>query len=215
MNAKHVLLREIAKPAVLLTAFALVGTLILAGIHAATTERIANNERQALLNELNALVSPEHYDNDPLHDQISLPAAGLNSAAPITVYRARQQGQPVAALFVTTTPEGYSGNIKLLIAVNADQTLAGVRALNHKETPGLGDRIEVEKSDWILQFQAKSLDNPAPEQWAVRKDGGAFDQFTGATITPRAVVSMIKRVLLWSDAHWAALFQMPASEDSD
>ncbi len=215
MNAKHVLLREIAKPAVLLTAFALVGTLILAGIHAATTERIANNERQALLNELNALVSPEHYDNDPLHDQISLPAASLNSAAPITVYRARQQGQPVAALFVTTTPEGYSGNIKLLIAVNADQTLAGVRALNHKETPGLGDRIEVEKSDWILQFQAKSLDNPAPEQWAVRKDGGAFDQFTGATITPRAVVSMIKRVLLWSDAHWAALFQMPASEDSD
>jgi len=200
------LLKEMSTPAVLLTAFALVCTLLLALIHAATQDRIAANERQALLEQVNTLIAPSRYDNQPLQDQIILPAEALGSAAPVTVYRARAQGQPVAAVFVTTAPDGYSGRIRLVVGVNADQTVAGVRVLAHQETPGLGDRIEASKSPWILGFAGRSLQQPPAKQWAVKKDGGAFDQFTGATITPRAVVGSAKAVLLWSNAHWDALF---------
>ncbi len=204
------LLREISKSALLLAAFGLAGTVLLGGINAATEGRIAANERQALLERINTLIAPDLYDNDPLHDQITLPADALHSAAPVTVYRARQQGQPVAAVFVTTTPEGYSGNIRLVVGVSVQQTLTGVRVVAHKETPGLGDKIDITKNDWILGFAGKSLQNPAPERWAVKKDGGDFDQFTGATITPRAVVGAVKNVLVWTQQHSDTLFTLPA-----
>lgn len=209
------LLKEMSKPAVLLAAFALVCTLLLALIHAATQERIATNERQALLEQVNTLIAPSRYDNQPLNDQITLPAASLDSAEPVTVYRARAQGQPIAAVFVTSAPDGYSGRIRLVVGVNADQTVAGVRVLAHQETPGLGDRIEASKSPWILEFAGQSLQQPAVEQWAVKKDGGAFDQFTGATITPRAVVGSVKAVLLWSDANWDTLFGQTFEADHE
>ena len=118
----------------------------------------------------------------------------------------RKQNQPVAAIFTATTPDGYSGNIRLVVGINADQTLAGVRVLTHKETPGLGDWIDAEKSDWILSFSGKSLQNPKDTGWAVKKEGGEFDQFTGATITPRAVVVAVKKVLIWSGQHTDILY---------
>jgi len=110
-------------------------------------------------------------------------------------------GKPVAVLATPVAPDGYSGSIKLLVGVYADGTLAGVRVLAHKETPGLGDAIEATRSDWILTFEGKSLNNPPPKAWAVKKDGGAFDQFTGATITPRAVVKAARQFLIYFQQH--------------
>ncbi len=211
MNALNKLLGGIGKPALLLAAFALTGTLLLAGMQTLTSGQIAENARQALLSKINTLVDPTRYDNDPLQDSLTLPAAVLHSAEAVTVYRLRKQGQPVAAVLITTSPEGYSGNISLVVGVNSDQSLAGVRVLAHKETPGLGDLIEVDKHDWILGFTGKSLQNPVPSGWAVRKDGGEFDQFTGATITPRAVVGAVKRVLEWVQHNPNQLFA-PASQ---
>lgn len=203
MNA---LVRELSKPTLLLAGFALAGTLILAGVHTVTAKQIAEGERQALLTRINTLVEASRYDNNPLEDTLSLNPTELNSSEPVLVYRLRKQDQPVAAIFTTTTPDGYSGNIRLAVGVNADQTLAGVRVLAHKETPGLGDWIDVEKSDWILGFSGKSLQDPSETSWAVKKDGGQFDQFTGATITPRAVVAAVKQVLRWSARHPNTLF---------
>lgn len=214
LSASH-LSKEVAKPAFYLFMFALTGTLILSLINSATADKIQQNERIALLNQVNTLVARERYNNDPLQDQLTLPADTLNSAEPVTVYRARKDGQPVAAIYVTTTPNGYSGKIRMVVGVNADQSLAGVRVVAHKETPGLGDRIEVAKSDWILAFTGKSLQNPQLKGWAVKKDGGQFDQFTGATITARAVVNMVRSTLLWSQDNQAILYGMPAEFKTD
>lgn len=203
------LVREISKPTLLLAGFALVGTLLLTGVHHLTDPQIADSERQALLKRINTLVAASRYDNNPLEDKIKLPPTELNSSEPVLIYRLRKQNQPVAAIFTITTPDGYSGNIRLAVGVNADQTLAGVRVLAHKETPGLGDWIELEKSDWILGFTDKSLQNPHEAAWAVKKDGGEFDQFTGATITPRAIVAAVKQVLVWSGQHTANLYAPP------
>lgn len=201
--------KNVLTPGGMLAAFALLAAVLLSAVFNFTRPQVALNERNALLQQLNQLVSPEHYDNDLLAQPYEFPEeafASFNSADPIKVYRATLQDQPVAALFITTAPNGYSGRIRLVVAVNNDQTLAGVRVLAHKETPGLGDKVEVDKSDWIHGFQAKSLSNPTEAAWAVRKDGGEFDQFTGATITPRAIVQSVKNVLLWSQQHYPKLF---------
>ena len=197
----HPLFQPITQPAMLLAGFALLGAITLSSIFSLTQPRIEANQNLATLKRLNALVHPAQYDNDPVQDSIELPAEPFGSAAPVKVYRARKQGQPVAAIFETTAPDGYSGQIRLLVGVNQDQSLAGLRVIAHKETPGLGDKIEVEKSDWITQFTGKSLNSPPQDSWAVKKDGGIFDQFSGATITPRAVVNATRRVLIWSTQH--------------
>lgn len=206
------ILKEVTKPALLLAGFALGGAVALSFIFGLTKPRIEENERLATLERLNALVEPQRYDNDPVADSITLPAADFGSATPVTVYRTRKQGQPVAALFETTAPDGYSGNIRLLVAVNIDQTLAGVRVIAHKETPGLGDKIEPEKGDWITRFTGKAIGTPPLQGWAVRKDGGEFDQFSGATITPRAVVNASKRVLVWAQTKLPTAFAPPSTE---
>jgi electron transport complex protein RnfG len=203
---------NISQAALLLAGFALIGAVSLSGIYTLTKPKIIENERLTTLTRLNAIVPPERYDNDPVSDQIQLKGADFGSSETVTVYRARKQRQSVAAIFQVAAPEGYSGNIRLLVGVNNDQSLAGVRVITHKETPGLGDKIEVEKSAWITQFAGKSLMNPSESQWAVKKDGGEFDQFSGATITPRAVVNQTKRVLSWSQSHLAEAFNAPIQE---
>lgn len=204
--------KNMVRPALLLAGFALGGAVALSFIFGLTKPKIEENERLATLERLNALVQPQRYDNDPVADSIKLPAQDFGSSTPVTVYRARKLDQPVAALFETTAPDGYSGNIRLLVAVNQDQTLAGVRVITHKETPGLGDKIETGKDDWITRFTGKAIGSPPLEGWAVRKDGGEFDQFSGATITPRAVVNATKRVLLWAQNNLPSAFANPATE---
>ena len=132
-------------------------------------------------------------------------ALGTQQAVP--VYRAFRNGEPVAALLTPVAPNGYSGEIRLLVGIYADGRVAGVRVLGHKETPGLGDAIEIERSDWITSFAGRSLGNPPLEDWKVKRDGGVFDQFTGATITPRAVVQAVRKTLLYFERHRDELFQ--------
>ena len=199
-------LRNIVTSGLLLAGFALLSVLILALVYAQTEERIKDNQRQALLKQLGEILPAETYDNILDQRKITLPLAAFNTKKPVQVYLATQQDKAVAAVFMITTMRGYSGAIKLLIGVNQDQTLSGVRVVSHKETPGLGDQIDIAKSDWIRNFQHKSLQNPEPSAWAVKKDQGEFDQFTGATITPRAIVATVKQVLQWSQLHFDELF---------
>ena len=112
----------------------------------------------------------------------------------------------MAAVFNSIAPNGYSGKIHLLVGVYFDGSIAGVRAIKHAETPGLGDALEIQKSPWVLDFDSKSLDNPAQGHWLVKRDGGVFDQFTGATITPRAVVQAAKNTLLYYEKNADTLF---------
>lgn len=201
MSLKHSTLSGI-----MLALFAVIGTSLVAITFEGTKKQIAINEKESLLRSLNAVLPHDKHDNDLYHDSIEVQDDKLLGKKPITVYRARQQGKPVAALFSTSAPDGYGGPIKLLIGIYTDGSLAGVRVINHKETPGLGDEIELEKSDWILSFEQKSLGNPEKKGWGVKRDGGIFDQFTGATITPRAIVKAVKNTLLFFKQSQEILF---------
>lgn len=203
------LARHMGIAALILTGFAVIGTGLVAFTHTVTAERIAENERQALLANLNMLVPADRYDNAVTKDVRYITDPAFGTAEPVPVYRAYKAGQPVALFATPVAPDGYSGDIRLLIGMYADGTLAGIRVLAHKETPGLGDGIEASRSDWILQFAGKSLSNPEPSGWAVKKDGGHFDQFTGATITPRAVVKATRRFLEYFATHREQLFANP------
>lgn len=199
--------RETLKPAAILVIFAAGGAALLAGTHWFTADRIAQEERRTRLASLYEIVPRESHSNDMLADTIRVSAPDqLGTSRPVTVYRARHDGEPHAAVMEVVAPDGYGGPIRLLVGIHADGRLAGVRVVNHKETPGLGDFIETGKNDWIRQFKGLSLGDPPQEEWAVRKDGGAFDQMTGATITPRAVVKAIRNALLYFRENRDALF---------
>lgn len=209
--AATVRLQQILLTAVLLALFAVLGTGLVALTFGNTHERIAANERAALLRNLHVLIPPERHDNDLFNDVIEVTAPDLlGSTAPVAVYRARKDGWPVALVIAATAPDGYSGPIRLLVGINADGTLAGVRVVGHRETPGLGDAIEASRSDWILGFDGRSLEDPEEALWAVKRDGGHFDQFTGATITPRAVVKAVKKALLYFQRNSERLFAEPS-----
>lgn len=202
MNVRHILIT-----AAILLLFAVLGTGLVAFTYDNTHEIIEANERAALLENLHALVPPERHDNDLVKDTLQVrEPIQLGTDEPVTVYRARKAGQPVAAILTPVAPDGYNGDIKLLVAINADGRLAGVRVTAHRETPGLGDGIEASRSDWVLKFTGRSLTDPDEKRWAVKKDGGAFDQFTGATITPRAVVKAVKKALIYFQQNRQTLF---------
>lgn len=202
MNSRQILLSGL-----FLWVFAVLGTGFVAITEDTTREQIVENERLALLRNLHQLLPAEALDNDIATDTVEVPASPLlGNQHPGTVYRARLNGKPVAAIFNSIAPNGYSGKIHLLIGVYVDGSLAGVRAVKHQETPGLGDGIEVRKSDWILGFNGKSLANLSRSKWAVKRDGGVFDQLTGATITPRAIVQAVEKTLLYYDQNAANIF---------
>ena len=201
--------RQILITSMILLLFAALGTAMVATTWQGTHERIVANERATLLRKLSQLVPPDQYNNVLLDDVIEIqpPEPG---ARPLHVYRARRNGDPVAVVMTAVAPDGYSGAIHLLVGIHYDGSLAGVRVVAHRETPGLGDPIEEDRSDWIFQFDGRSLENPGTTGWAVRKDGGVFDQLTGATITPRAVVKAVHASLLYYRAHRDQLFATPA-----
>jgi len=176
--------------------FALVGVVLLVAVQWLTKDQIAENERQMRLQRLHEIVAASDYDNDLLGSAKTLTLSSPGLAKDATAYFAFYKDTPVATIYEITSLQGYSGPIRLVVGLNRDQSLRGVRVIAHKETPGLGDKIETSKADWILQFAGKSLTNPAEQDWKVRKDGGHFDQFTGATITPRAVVNAVREILL-------------------
>lgn len=206
--------RQMIVSGALLAAFAIAGAALVAFTWQQTHEQIAKIERETLLNSLHDILPEDAYDNELYEDTIEVTDADLlGTGKPVTVFRARKNGQPVAALFTVIAPNGYGGPIKLLVGIRYDGSIAGVRVIDQHETPGLGDKVESDRSDWIYGFKGKSLDNPKPENWAVRKDGGRFDQFTGATITPRAVVKAVHNALIYFKEHRDALFARDARKN--
>ncbi len=201
--------QSISKNSLILAAFAVctAGTLALTNL--ATQDRIAAAERAAQQRALFEIVPVTEHDNDLLLDTLPVPVDALDTlgvSGTSVIHRARQAGQITALIVPATAHDGYSGDISMIVGVNRDGTIAGVRILQHKETPGLGDKIELKKHQWILSFNGKSLEVPVIESWKVKKDGGVFDQFAGATITPRAVVGQVKRVLEFVAANQHTLF---------
>lgn len=181
----------------LLGIVALLASASLAWAANATKDAIAAAEAKDLRDSLSQVLPEGFADNDLLKDTTELDQA---DGSKLLIYRSRKEGKFNGAVF-KVVGKGYAGPIQILMAVDQDGKALGVRVLKHTETPGLGDKIEVAKGDWIKSFDGKSLGNPAPEQWAVKKDNGIFDQFAGATITPRAIVKAVKGGLEFFGQH--------------
>lgn len=178
-----------------------------------TRARIAANEQAYLEQSLAPALSGFFYDGDVSESKLTIPAPHeLPGSEDAVVYRLYSGEEPVAALFVVSARDGYAGSIKLLVGVGHDGVVSGVRALAHRETPGLGDGIESSKSDWILQFDGRSLTSPAPPAWRIKRDGGQFDQLSGASVTSRAVVRAVNETLQYFDANKTAIFEAPADD---
>ena len=209
------LLLSIRNNAIGLSLFALITVGSIALAYSLTSQRIATNIAQAQAKALNDIVPKEQYDNDLLNSTLPLLHFDRTLLGPVAsdavIYRAMRSGNITTLLIPAIAPDGYTQNISLLVGIHADGTLAGVRVTEHRETPGLGDKIDHKKSDWILGFLQKSLTNPAQEHWLVKKDGGDFDQLTGATITPRAIVKAVKHTLQFFHQYQDRLL-MKASE---
>jgi electron transport complex protein RnfG len=190
---------------------AIIGTTLLSGVNRLTAERIAQQERRVILEQLGQIIPAGRYDNTLQDDWFAFSNEQyFPQGQRVIAYRARRDGQPVAVILRFAAVDGYNGHIRLLAGIEADGRLAGVRVTSHRETPGLGDAIEVEKSGWALRFNGRSLAAPEPADWTVRRDGGAFDQFTGATITPRAVVRAVRLALEYYERNREALFSAGA-----
>ncbi|SEJ86994.1 electron transport complex protein RnfG [Pseudomonas linyingensis] len=203
--------RSMLKNSLLLGLFAIATVGVVAVTQQGTAERIQVAEREAQVRALAEILPADSYDNHLLDNSLQLSDPLLGSARPLPAYLALKGGQPSAIILQAIAPDGYSGSIRLLVGIHADGRLAGVRVLAHKETPGLGDKIDLAKSPWVLAFTGKSLTDPDQAGWAVKKDQGAFDQFAGATITPRAVVKAVHHALQYFDAHRAELLGQPAA----
>ena len=200
--------QSITRNSLLLAMFAVCTTLLITGTYLLTKDRISEQKRIAEEKALLEIVPRERHDNSMLDDIIIVgpETTGLGLAEEKRIYLARKGEQVVAAIIPVTAPDGYTGDIELIVGVNADGSIAGVRTLSHKETPGLGDKVDTRKSDWMFSFNGRSLENPDLPGWAVKKDKGVFDQFTGATITPRAVVAATLRALQSAKANNKPLF---------
>ncbi len=172
-----------------------------------TGPRIEANEKAYLTQSLRPALANVFYDNDLDESTLLVPAPhDLPGTDDAVIYRLYAENRPVGAVFVVSARDGYSGPIRLLIGIEYSGQVTGVQVLEHRETPGLGDRIESSKSDWLLQFAGASLDKPALNRWAIRRDGGDFDQLTGASVTPRAVVRAVKDTLVYFAANRDAVF---------
>jgi electron transport complex protein RnfG len=173
-----------------------------------TEARIERNAQEWIRSRLAALIPDSLHDNDLLEDTVTARSPDLlGTARPVTIYRARKAQQPTAVVLHTIAPDGYRGPIELLVAIAADGTLIGVQVVRHGETPGLGDAFDNRNADWLPKFAGRSLDDPPQQRWAVRPDGGEFDAFTGATITPRAIVKAVRRALEFHRAKRNLVFE--------
>ncbi len=190
------------KHTLVLGGFSLAATLLLTLAYGLTREPIAKSALEDLRQSLAQVLPASIYDNNPAADTVQLQIDGK----PLLVYRA-SKAKHVTGVAFETSRKGYSGDIRVLLGVDENGKLLGVRVLKHTETPGLGDKIEVGRSDWITRFNGLSLGNPPEAQWAVKKDSGQFDQFAGATITPRAVVNSIRDGLRLFAAHRQTLLE--------
>ncbi|HTN34566.1 MAG TPA: electron transport complex subunit RsxG [Marinobacter sp.] len=192
------LARSIRKSAIGLGLFAVVTGGVIAVTQAFTKDRIQEQIARAEASALLEIIPEQTHDNNLLKDTVQLPTSiALANNEPVTVWVTRLGEQPTGFIMPIVAPDGYSGDIRLLVGLNTEGDVLGVRVTSHRETPGLGDRIELKKSDWVLSFDGRSLGEPPYQAWNVKKDGGQFDQFTGATITPRAIVRAVQKALIY------------------
>lgn len=195
------------KMGVILMIVGLIATAILANVEEITRAPIAESKRQELLSALSQVL-PKGFDNAPETDFIELADKRINrKVKPVRFYRARTAGNDLATAFLVSAPDGYSGNIDILMSVSAAGAITGIQIVSHTETPGLGDKVV--KTDWPLSFKGKTLKNT---KWGVKKDGGDFDQFAGATITPRAIVGAVKQGLEYFVENQEKIFKTPVAE---
>lgn len=189
---------------------AVAAALLVTGSFEFSKDRIAANERAKLMQSLFSVLDPAMVREDLNPILLSATDDLLGSKTPIDVFVAMDAGRPVAAIFASIAPEGYNAPIQLLIGLTPEGRITGVRAVSHRETPGLGDEIDIAKSNWIRQFDGKSLGDPPLAGWAVKQDEGRFDAITGATVTPRAVIKAVKNTLLYFSDHKDELFDAAA-----
>jgi electron transport complex protein RnfG len=195
------------RTAAILFVFVIIFTGLLSGAYLWTKPSIEASAAEEKMKLVDDVLPRSEYDNDLLNDTVSLPpTAELGLADPSTLYRARKAGQPVALVFEAVAPDGYAGKVRLIMAVRANGEIAGVRVTQHKETPGLGDYVEVKKDKnkarpWITQFTGMSLAQVSDKEWKVKKDGGRIDYYAGATVTPRAVTKAVLKATQWFAAN--------------
>jgi electron transport complex protein RnfG len=204
------------KSGVTLAAIAAICTSLVALTYQATDDRITANEKAFLEQSLAPALAGIPFEGSIVDSRLVLePPHELPGRDDAFIYRAWSGGQPAAALFAVTAPDGYSGPIRLLVGVAYDGSVTGVRILEHRETPGLGDRIDATKSNWVFQFDGRSLGDPPAGDWALETDGGAFDQLTGASVTPRAVIRAIRTTLLYFGRNRDDIFAPAPADGSD
>ncbi|WP_409308815.1 electron transport complex subunit RsxG [Pectobacterium sp. B1J-3] len=193
-----------------LALFAALTTAITAVVNSLTGPTITQQAQRQQKMLLDQVVPADRYNNDIQQECYLVTDSALGSTASHRLFIARKDGLPVAAAIESTAPDGYSGAIKLLIGADFSGNVLGVRVTEHHETPGLGDKIEVRISDWITRFSGQKVQHSDDDRWAVKKEGGMFDQFTGATITPRAVINSVKRSALFLQTLPSKLNTLPA-----
>jgi len=199
------------KNGLVLALFAFISTGLIAVVHLITKDRIADEIQAAMARRLNQVIAANEYDNDVYNDCIEVDNLGLLATNKSKVYRMRSEKNNHALFITSVAPDGYAGKINLVVGIYENGDIAGVRITEHKETPGLGDKIEITKSDWVKQFNETSLINTSKQGWLVKKDGGDFDALTGATITPRAIVKAAYNTLTYHQQNKTQLYSMPSS----
>jgi electron transport complex protein RnfG len=206
------------RTAAILFVFVIIFTGLLSAAYLWTKPAIEASAAEEKMKLIDEVLPRAEYDNALLQEAVALPPTpelGLADAS--TLYVARKGGQAVGAIFEAVAPDGYAGKIRLLVAIRADGRIAGVRVVLHKETPGLGDYIEVKKDKnkarpWITQFTGMALVNVADKDWKVKKDGGRIDHYAGATVTPRAVSKAVHKAAQWAAANRDRLFAEGAAK---
>ncbi|MFA9383380.1 MAG: electron transport complex subunit RsxG [Vibrio cyclitrophicus] len=203
------MLNAIKKNGLVLAVFACASTGLVAVTHYLTKDQIKQQERAQLLSVLNQVIPHDLHDNELFSACTLVQAEELGTQQAMPAYIAKLNGEPSAIAIEAIAPDGYNGAIKVIVGMKIDGTILGTRVLSHQETPGLGDKIDLRVTDWILSFSGKQVTDSNLERWKVRKDGGDFDQFTGATITPRAVVKSVKQAVQYVNQNNQALLAQP------
>ena len=205
----------ILKSGVTLAAIAAVCAALVAITYSFTSERIAANEKAWLEKSLEPALAGLTFEGSVSESMLVVRTPhDLPGPDDVIIYRVYADDLPVAALFAVTARDGYAGAIRVLIGIEYDGTITGIRILEHRETPGLGDKIVASRSDWVYQFDGRSLGDPGLEKWAIKRDRGEFDQLTGASVTPRAVIKVAKETLIYFAAHRDEIFSASATEDT-
>lgn len=207
---------SVARSGLTLAVIAAVCTALVAFTYQLTDERIAENEKLWLEQSLQPALSGLFFDSGVSESILTIPAPHeLPGSDDAIIYRVYSGDTPVAALFVVSARDGYAGAIRMLVGVDINGAVTGVHVLGHRETPGLGDRVETSKSDWAQQFNGRSLGDPIADRWKIKRDGGDFDQLTGASVTPRAITKAIRQTLRYFNENAVAIFAAAADQEEE